>query len=365
MDMMARHDRRWIFYLAIVLMASQMFVGAFAARAKIEWNTYVQPDGTVLTLTLCGDEHFNCYRDQEGRLYARDSLGVFSLLSSEQLRRTSALTRSNKALPSYTQDFWDASRIYRQMVVLVSFVDCDFSIEDPLATYHAMFNETGYNQLKGPGCVADYFRDQSGGLFNLQFDIYGPIQVSSNVQASGTSKNYGRETFHEAMQKFVNDYPDIDYSQYDWDANGSVDQVIFIYASLSGNQAGVTGYIWPNTNTFSTIKTPDGTKISHFSASAERWTGSVTCGIGTVCHEFSHCLGLPDIYPTSTSVKAISVVDEWNLMDGGNYTNRGWCPPNYSPLEKMLMGWLTPEELTENTDINGLKPIAEGGKAFA
>jgi len=365
MDMMARHDRRWIFYLAIVLMASQMFVGAFAARAKIEWNTYVQPDGTVLTLTLCGDEHFNCYRDQEGRLYARDSLGVFSLLSSEQLRRTSALTRSNKALPSYTQDFWDASRIYRQMVVLVSFVDCDFSIEDPLATYHAMFNETGYNQLKGPGCVADYFRDQSGGLFNLQFDIYGPIQVSSNVQASGTSKNYGRETFHEAMQKFVNDYPDIDYSQYDWDANGSVDQVIFIYAGLSGNQAGVTGYIWPNTNTFSTIKTPDGTKISHFSACAERWTGSVTCGIGTVCHEFSHCLGLPDIYPTSTSVKAISVVDEWDLMDGGNYTNRGWCPPNYSPLEKMLMGWLTPEELTENTDINGLKPIAEGGKAFA
>ena len=64
-------------------------------------------------------------------------------------------------------------------------------------------------------------------------------------------------------------------------------------------------------------------------------------------------------------MKAISVVDEWDLMDGGNYTNRGWCPPNYSPLEKMLMGWLTPEELTENTDINGLKPIAEGGKAFA
>ena len=85
MDMMARHDRRWIFCLAIVLMASQMFVGAFAARAKIEWNTYVQPDGTVLTLTLCGDEHFNCYRDQEGRLYARDSLAGCSICSSTSM----------------------------------------------------------------------------------------------------------------------------------------------------------------------------------------------------------------------------------------------------------------------------------------
>ena len=61
--------------------------------------------------------------------------------------------------------FWDASRVYRQMVVLVSFADCDFSMRTRSGTYHAMFNGPGYNQLNDPGCVADYFRDQSGGLF--------------------------------------------------------------------------------------------------------------------------------------------------------------------------------------------------------
>lgn len=71
-----------------------------------------------------------------------------------------------------------------------------------------------------------------------------------------------------------------------------------------------------------------------------------SCGIGTICHEFSHSLGLPDIYPVGNNWTG-SVADEWDLMDGGNFTNYGWCPPNYSPLEKMLLGWLQPVELTE------------------
>ena len=69
-----------------------------------------------------------------------------------------------------------ANHTYHQLVVLVSFSDCDFSLEDPKATYEAMFNQRGYNQRDGAGCVADYFRDQSNGLFNLQFDVYGPIK---------------------------------------------------------------------------------------------------------------------------------------------------------------------------------------------
>jgi len=364
LGMDTKNDRRWIYGLVMVLMACHIVVGAFAARAKIEWKTYTQPDGTVLTLTLCGDEHFHCYRDTEGRFFSRDSLGVFSPLTPDQVRQASARTRSNDVFLTYPHTSWEPDRIYRQLVVLVSFSDCDFSMENPSDTYNAIFNEPGYNQQQGLGSVADYFRDQSGGMFNLQFDVYGPIKVSSKAQSSSSAKNYGRETFREATQNLIAEHPEIDYSPYDWNNDGIVDQVIFIYAGLSGNTAGATGYIWPNTWTFTTIKTPDGYKISNFSASAERWTASLLCGIGTICHEYSHCLGLPDIYPTSTSVSAVSIVDEWDLMDGGNYTNRGWCPPNYSPLEKMLMGWLTPEELNEDTDISGMKPVADGGKAY-
>ncbi len=264
---------------------------------------------------------------------------------------------------------WDASKVYKQMVVLVSFRDVDFQMLNPNKTYNSVFNESGYNRREGVGCVADYFRDQSGGRFNLEFDIFGPIKIDTlanpYTDATDNTRNYGQEQFRNALLELVKQNPDHDFRQYDWDGNGSVDQIICVYAGLSGNQGeGSYGYIWPNTGSFSAVTTPDGTKISYFSASGELWKNNLgSFGIGTICHEFSHCLGLPDIYPTAGG-DDYSVVDEWDLMDGGNFTNYGWCPPDYSPLEKMLLGWLTPVELTEPTSVRNMKTLVDGGDAY-
>ena len=352
------------FKTILLLIACLWSVNAFAARAKVEWKAFQQPDGTVLTLTLCGDERFNYYLSTDGQTYTRDSLGAFHVLTNEQLQQevSAKSRRAIRQLPPITTD-WDPNRIYRQLVILLSFEDYDFSMEDPLDYYNLMFNEKGHNKGSGAGCVADYFRDQSNGRFNLQFDVYGPYKVSGNAK-SGSSSNYGGSSFREATQLMVAENPDIDYSLYDWDNDRYVDQVIYVYAGLAGNVAGNEGYIWPNTSSFSSVKTADNHTISAYTASAEKFTDKIYAGFGTVCHEFTHSLGLPDIYPTSRSIGVFSVVDEWDLMDGGNFTGRGWCPPNYSPLEKMLLGWLEPEELTEECTISGLKPVADGGKVY-
>ena len=259
---------------------------------------------------------------------------------------------------------WNASRTYRQLVVLVSFSDCDFKMENPRETYDAMFNQSGYNQRDGTGCVADYFRDQSNGLFNLAFDVYGPIKVNSKAQKGSGDQDFRPSVFVEALRTLIKQQSGIDFSPYDWNGNKVVNQVIFVYAGYAGNQPGYFTYTWPSTGTMSTVTTPDGYQVKNYSASGELWSNNASCGIGTICHEFSHCLGLPDIYPTSSSTSAASIVDEWDLMDGGHGSNLGWCPPNYSPLEKMLLGWLTPTELTKDTVITGLKPASEGGEVF-
>lgn len=278
----------------------------------------------------------------------------------------SGQTRSGLSDIGYGDRGWDASRTYRQLVVLVSFVDCDFSQEDVRGTYESIFNTPGYTQRDGAGCVADYFRDQSNGLLNLEFDVYGPYKTNVSVKTGSSSRNEGHAAFREATRMLLDEHSEIDYSDYDWDGNGDVEQVVYVYAGYSGNQSTIVneGYIWPTTGSFSIINTTDGHTISHYTASGELWVNNTSCGIGTICHEFSHCLGLPDIYPTSTKVTDMSIVDEWDLMDGGTGTNFGWCPPNYSPLEKMIMGWLTPKELIADANITDIKPIADGGEVY-
>ena len=265
-----------------------------------------------------------------------------------------AQTRGALGYPSTN---WDSEKIYRQAVVLISFADMDFTMDDPVAYYNRVLNEQGYNEGFGLGSVADYYRDQSGGLFNLQFDIYGPFKVSENAKSS-SNLNYGDNAMEEAMKQ-LKAATDEDFSVYDWDGDGKVDQMLFIAAGFTGNQK--SGYIWPNT-AYCSFKAPGNLYIEMASISCEMWKDGSLCGIGTICHEFAHCIGLPDIYPTGGS--AFSVVDEWDLMDGGNYTGKGWCTPNLSATERMLFGWITPTELTEPTTITGMKPVSEGGETF-
>lgn len=266
-------------------------------------------------------------------------------------------TRGDYQLLPEPMDF-DPQKIYRQPVVLISFNDLDFSMDDPQDYYHRLFNEKGFNMGYGFGCAADYFREQSGGRLNLQFDIYGPIKVDNS--AGGHGANYhGLDILESALSQLYKT-EQTDFSIYDWNGDGEVNQVLFVAAGYAGNQK--SGYIWPNTTDLY-VKLP-GDIYPHFvSVTNELWQDDSLAGFGVAAHEFCHCLGLPDIYPLYPAT-IFSAVDEWDLMDGGDYTNKGWCPCNLSAMEKMYLKWDQPEELTQPTTITGMKPVSAGGMTY-
>jgi M6 family metalloprotease-like protein len=253
---------------------------------------------------------------------------------------------------------FDPHKTYRLPIVLVAFSDVDFTMPDPKSYYEQVFNEQGYNEGVGLGCMADYFRDQSGGRLNFQFDVYGPYKVSQT--AGGHGKGYYGTDVMTAAVKLLNETESTDFAIYDWDGDGEVNQVFFVAAGFGGNL--VAGYVWPNSQTLD-VKLP-GDRPPHFCSIAnELWKDGSLNGFATVAHEIGHGLGLPDIYPLG-SATAFSAVDEWDLLDGGNYTNKGWCPPNFSVMEKMYLGWDQPEELIESTTITGMQPVSKGGQTY-
>ena len=257
----------------------------------------------------------------------------------------------------YPYKNWDPEKKYKLPVVLMSFSDCDFKAEHDLQFYKDLFNTKGFNKRNGAGCVADYFRDQSRGMFNVEFDVVGPIKLSSK-QKSGKDDDLGTSQIIQAVTEAD---AQLNFSDYDWDNDGKAEAVIIVFAGYGGNEEEAEGSIWPNTHYYYGSKL-DGVEIAQYSASAEIWSNDAPCGIGTICHEFSHVLGLPDIYPTSG--KEFSVVDEWDLMDGGNYADDGWCPPNYSIHEREYLGWQSPDELKEPCDITDMPSFDSSGKAY-
>lgn len=268
------------------------------------------------------------------------------------------------SLPEPRTD-WNPNRTYRQPVVLVTFKDREFSMPDPVTYYNRLFNESGYNEGQGLGCVSDYFRDQSGGLLNMHFDIYGPVRINTAMQQPDANEDSFRAQVVRSAMAALCDTCQADFSIYDWDNDNRVDQVVLITAGYCGN--GATGCIWPGSCS-DNFMTPGGKRIYMWSVSAELWNDEKgKTGIGTIVHEFAHCLGIPDLYPTDSgaiSAEGFSVVDDWDLMDGGNYLDWGWCPPNFSAMEKKLLGWGNLVELTEATSISGMKPVSEGGTTY-
>jgi len=262
------------------------------------------------------------------------------------------------AIGSVPSEPWNANKVYRVPVILFSFADCDFKWTDPKTFYDRMFNEPGYNLGCGPGCVADYFRDQSRGLFNIKFDVIGPVKLTSKQKSGGS---HGEVQMREAVRA-VDDQ--VDFSTYNWYDEKRVQVVIFIYAGYGGNEvsSAAVGCIHPNTGVFG--MTVDGVRLSYYSASNELWSNDVSCGIGTICHEFCHTMGLPDLYPTNSNNPEFAVVDEWDLMDGGCYAGDGWCPVNLSIQERELLKFQSPVDLTASTDVSNMPSFDESGVAY-
>ena len=255
----------------------------------------------------------------------------------------------------------------RQLVVLVAFKDRSFKEKNPLALWDRVFNEVGFSESDFKGSVRDYFYDQSYGQFRLTFDTYH-VTLADNC-----SKYHSNEDDDENSKYLVADVVDsllkrhLDWSPYDWDGDGYVDQLLILYAGKGMNDGGGDNSIWPHQYRMSW----HGTELPEVPAGArtlkvdsycciQEITRSGSYGVfGTICHEYSHCFGLPDFYNGS-----ILYVGTWDLMDYGNNNGSGYCPPGYSAHERMLMGWLTPVELKEPADINQMAALSDEPIAY-
>lgn len=378
----------------------------WAVPAKRITMTVEQPDGTVLTLTQRGDEFFSYLMTEDGFMVKPSGKGYYyadikdgAIVASKHLAHTLPLRSKEElhlveSLPDIQQlcevalrHESTAQRVratraaqkvgevptkgeVRVPVILVQYTDVKFSQDDPNATFEAHINGEDYKDEGGYGSVKDYFEDQSGGKFIPKFDIIGPVTLSNSMKYYGGNDENGNDKNARGMVteacKAADDLLDTDFSKYDNDGDGNVDIVYIIYAGYgeASNKAQLENTIWPHQWELADTLKLDGMKVVKYACNNELdgWQGTTIDGIGTFCHEFSHCLGLPDFYPTGEDQSPFGM-ESWSLMHYGNYNNNGRTPCGYTGYELDFLGWRELVVIDEPMDVK-LNPLNEGGSAY-
>lgn len=365
---------------------------AHAVPARNVTFTHTQKDGTVITLRLVGDEHMHYYQNvATGQAMRKAADGDYVVIAAEELAAQQEEAASSRAeankqrivrLPRMKQPANAGPRKIGKidsdlkgdksvLVLLVAFSDLAFS--GTQADFNNQFNQHNYSANGHIGSARDYFSDQSYGALNLNFDVYGPITLSNTMAYYGANNNNERgkdirpqQMVRDALDG-INKTTDIDYTKYDWDNDGTVDQVVVIYAGYAEAQGADPNTIWPHQWSIGRSESYrfDGKYVNGYACLSELIgkTGSTRDGIGTFCHEFSHCLGLPDFYDTNYEEDGTANdMSYFDVMASGSYSGENNAVPcGYSAYERWQFGWVTPTELSEPATIEGMKPLNDEG----
>lgn len=267
-------------------------------------------------------------------------------------------------------------------VVLVNFQDAKFKINKPKEAFEQLFNsdtqaDLGNGNRLNYGSVAKYFRDMSNGAFTPKFKVYGPVTVDQpETYYGGKHENDNNDEnpwqlVKDALKLVEGQVKEDDIKSFCSDGN-TIDCVYIVYAGLGQNDGGDGTTVWANCSTTGGA-TLGGKEVRWYTMSGELSpvkikdsTIPVVNGLGVICHEFSHSLGLPDMYPTAESAYLNNQeMEYWDLMDGGEYTYNGFCPTAYTAFEKEQMEWpVDIRTLDSDASVNMTTSTEQGGTAY-
>ena len=374
----------------IALLGLIFCVSVYAIPADSTPRTIKLKDGRMLTISLRGDEYLSWAKSLDGYtllqsekgewVYARmdndGNMVASDIMAADPAYRTN---KENKALAKISKNlkFSETQLLARYqaksgqvstkssfpltgspklLVILVDFSDRVFSTTysywDTIASY------PGATAGGATGSLRDYYYDNSLGALDLDVTVVGPCRMPQPLSYYGRQTSYGHDANVQRLVMDAINYADtaynIDFTQYDNDNNDTLDNVHIIFAGIPQSTSGEADAIWPHKSilyNYTVVK--DGVRVYTYSCSGEKKNTIIADGIGAMCHEFGHVLGLPDFYDTdgaSATGEGVGLGD-FSLMHGGCYNNDSRTPSGLCAVEREILNWHTHTELVEPAQI--------------
>lgn len=331
-----------------------------------------QPDGSVMTIRIFGDENHSWKTTLDGRPVYQDASGFWRVTDSIP-STPSALEKSlNPEGGSLALFLATKSQVHvRTLVIPVQFRDRKFTIPSPRSSIYNLFNQQYYSENGATGSVLDWFRDNLGASANFSFDVCDVVTLPNDESWYGANEN--GVTDRNIKQMVVHaceaaDAAGVDFTRYDFDKDGIVDNVFLLFAGHNEAEGGGDATLWPQSWNIAELGLAlDGMKISNFSLYSEYSgpSGYHFAGIGTICHEYCHFLGLPDLYDVNGDKEGESpgLFGRLSIMDQGNYNNEGRTPPYLTVFERQMLSLVRTQTIRQERSLL-VTPVQENGTAW-
>ena len=374
----------FIYKFSIVLISLGISISALSIPARIGTSTIQQPDGTFLNVRMFGNGNFHFVTTEDGMLLIQDEKGFYNyakinengLIESLDVRPGKLQNHPNlatklgdtdldKLVSTRTEETeemdtvpqWGMGKYNdkyptvgspRVPIFLVEFPEQKFAdFYDPVNYFERLANGDGTEEGDNES-IRKYFEDQSRGKFSPKFDVLGPVTLPREMSYYGGNYGQGWDVCAHYMVSHAATLldDDVDFSHYDQDNDGFVDFVYIIYAGYGEHRQGGENAVWPHAGDLqrqADFKKVDGLWLKNYACSNELIDETHVEGINAFVHEYSHIIGLPDLYTVDMTVDPRDFTPgQYSIMDYGVYNNDGLTPPNYSAYELNALKWEEP-----------------------
>lgn len=381
-----------------ILVSTAAFSEVHAAPMVPDPVQVKDPDGTVHSVLLHGDEYLSWASDLDGYPVERGADGVYRYMAVDgdgswiatDVRMDTASPRALGLTPWPSMDPARAAAgdaLRRQFPNFRIPATKKVSPAKPKGKLRALVIPMGFPDKKltksvaeiqalFDGPVHDYYAEASGGQLDLSATVTTPLNMQS-----GTAASYAWNSDHpsrpawslfDAAYKYLNETKQMDFTPFDQNGDGYADLVIVVHAGTGHEQSGDTNDIHSHFMALSslsgypeTYKSHDGIRFFGYVIVPEMSTDGSITPMGVMVHESGHYFGLPDLYHTGSSSNG-GGVGKFCLMSTGMWLGpkSGTSPAHPSAWCKSALGWLTPE----TTTLSGHKTLApmegSGGKVL-
>jgi M6 family metalloprotease-like protein len=380
--------------LILCLLLFQCFTAfqkAEAVKANPNPVQFTQPNGSVITLRMQGDEFIHWATTTDGYMVMSSRSGFYEyaktmpdgrlgfsgiavhnqgqrsvyeesflstiqpglFFSAAQVKEMKQYLSGNHSPSAPSVGGFPTTGVNAHLMILANFNNTTTTYTQ--AQFNNLMNQVNYN---GTGSFKDYYLEVSYGLLTVNTTVTIWVTLPHPHDYYGPQSMWGVFAYDAIVA--ADQQAGVNFALYDNNGDGVVDGICIAHQGRGQEESGNTNDIWSHSWDLISAgytqaqRTFDGVQVNDYTTIPEKGSATTMTTIGVMCHEFGHNLGTWDFYDTDYATNGqYDGTGDWDIMADGSWDGNpaGSMPAHHNAWTKNYFTWTNPTVLTTQQNV--------------